>query len=940
MKRWLSRIWRWSPVATLPIGIVFAYWALGTYRHFESFRIEYNSHPVDVNLYDVGVDEWNNLTRHARLAATTKSLASIPAARSLNTVQLFVSEPEVAKLQSNLPYSGYRYVKGQLMYPDGLHQVKVRYRGDFLKHWGYDKKSIRVKTRKEELFWGMRQFNLIVPKFPSQLNNYLGYRLARILGLISPRSELVNVSLNGRNLGMHEFTEQLEEGTLRRWDRMPGDLYSGDLIGKSQVRGTTNMVFDQPRLWEKIAANNHYDLESRTPLERLVQVLSESPSEQTQARLSKLLDMDAWGRFGAFELLTQTHHYDEYHNWRLFWDPWALKFEPGVWDPTPWAPEMRPHPSTDDPIGLDMVTSRLHVWLHRNGDFLAARHRALRDFYESGKVQRFLAEADWAVAAAKEAVALDPNVRPTNAATVSRGMRTFREFIDRCVRDVRLGHVEAHGTVSYTRPDQDGVMALEVMGRQPVDEVVLRFQRPVKRLASALLRIHRAGEPSTIDLSGGVVAQGNTLHIPARMFSQLRPYFRYKVGRHMRQHMLREIPGYYELVVDAVGADNPLMDVLVTRADRQHRANPVAKLQPTELEWLFRSAVARPLQEPLVWRGVLRIDADREVLDDVIIEPGTTILLAHNASLLFRGRVTAIGTPDRRIEFLPAQPELGPFGTIAINGPSCSGSTFRHCEVRGGSGLQMPLEEYCSMFSIHNCTDVRIENCVFADNFLFDDMIHAIYSEVMFDDVELRNARSDALDCDISRVVVRHSKFTGSGNDHLDLMATWAVVHDCEFEHAGDKAISIGEGSSLIAVRGLFQSCERGLEAKDGSIAYVMNSEIRECNLALNAYRKNWRYDTGGQLTVQQSTFADNGMPTADSNSKILILDCQYDWNIPEAGGPARPNYVEMRKSRGKARPRHQNTPPFPENLQHMEAMARQVWHTVSMDVRGGGRAR
>ena len=35
-----------------------------------------------------------------------------------------------------------------------LEKVQIKYRGDFLYHWGYDKKSIRVRTTRQNLFQG------------------------------------------------------------------------------------------------------------------------------------------------------------------------------------------------------------------------------------------------------------------------------------------------------------------------------------------------------------------------------------------------------------------------------------------------------------------------------------------------------------------------------------------------------------------------------------------------------------------------------------------------------------------------------------------------------------------------------------------------------------------------------------------------------------------
>jgi spore coat protein CotH len=217
-------------------------------------------------------------------------------------------------------------VDGKLMFPEGMREVSVRYRGDFLVHWGFEKKSFRIRTKNKELFDGLQTFNLVVPKFPEQVNNYLGYRLAGELGLMAPRCELVNVMLNGRNLGLYEYTEQLDEGTLRRHGQATGEIFAGDLIAKDSYQGVTNNVFELPELWDQLVDSKHRIPGSREPLYRLVRLLNTPPTEASVAELGELLDMQAFGAFGAFEVLTQTHHFDETHNWRLAWNPWTQKF--------------------------------------------------------------------------------------------------------------------------------------------------------------------------------------------------------------------------------------------------------------------------------------------------------------------------------------------------------------------------------------------------------------------------------------------------------------------------------------------------------------------------------------------------------------------------------------------------------------------------------------
>jgi hypothetical protein len=939
MSGWLRTMWRWSWLVTLPVTTVFVWWLSVTLRQWHRFTNEYDARPAVVTLHEAGVDNWNHVVRAAALSLTPGDVTDVPRSHQLRSVQLFVNDSDIAKLGADLPYSGFEFVDGQLVFPDGPKEVKVRYRGDFLVHWGYEKKSIRIKTKSSDLFDGMRAFNLIVPKFPEQINNYISYRLAGLLGLITPRCELVNVFLNGENMGLHELTEQIEEGTLRRHDRMPGDIYSGDLIAKDQMRGTTNRVFELPKQWVKVAANNHYDLAATAPLDALIDILCSPPSEAAHAALSKLLDMDAWGRFGAFELLTQTHHFDEYHNWRLFWDPWRLKMEPIVWDPIGWAPDMR----QPGDISYDLIVSRLHTWLHQNGDFLAARQRALSDFFTKGTHERFRAEVDWAVTAARYAIAEDPNIRPTDPARVEGGIDAFVAFYERIVRQLRLAYVEPQGRVEWCRPTPD-TLRLRVNGRQPTSEVALRFAQPLRSVVPTKLRYRRFDVVHEVDLTGGVALQDGTLRVPARLFVQLHPVFVHQQGRVLRQNMREPLPACYELVFDGLPADNRLMDVSVVRGDRVEAAHLVASLPEPESEFVYRVTPPRPNRVPTVWRGTIDVERTTEVFEDVIVEPGTTVRLHAGASLIFRGRVTATGTEQAPIRFGPASKEQAPWGTLAINHPNCSGSLFRWCDVRGGSGMKVPLEEYCSMFSIHNCTGVRIEDCTFAENHQYDDMIHAMYSEVVFDRVALLGARMDALDCDISRAIVRHSRFVRSGNDGVDFMTANALVHDCVFEGNGDKGISIGEGTSLIGVRNRFDGCNKAMEAKDGSQAVVVNCEIQRCKKALNAYKKNWRYDSGGYITVLKSVVTGNqSLPTADVWSRADLVDCRvdgrlvsdYDQEYVDGTSTRMRNTARLIDHDGGAGVKHRRPLGFPPELLHLEAFAGEIWRTARTDVRG-----
>src|SRR5262249_34320680 len=153
------------------------------------------------------------------------------------------------------------------------------------------------------------------------------------------------------------------------------------------------------------------------------------------------------------------------------------------------------------------------------------------------------------------------------------------------------------------------------------------------------------------------------------------------------------------------------------------------------------------------------------------------------------------------------------------------------------------------------------------------------------------------------------------------------------------------EGSALLAVRTLLRDCQRGVEARDGTGAWLANCELRGCQKAAVAAHKNWRYASGGALTVAKSLLAGNRTPAdSDHRSDRRVLDCQVtagdkpdkadvDWSrLPPE------NHAHFVDCDGGPGPKHRAALPFPAAIDALEPLARRVWSTVRTDVRGGRR--
>ena len=275
MKQAMRRVFFWSWIATLPVALLGGYWVFSTFDRFASFGVRFNPEHPSFTLSSVGRNEAKSVIQRLR-ASVLRTVAPDSAYRAIH---LFVPKPELAKLNSHLPQSGFKYVRGRMLIDGKLEKIKYRYRGDTFYRWAWAKKSMRVKTSKKKLFDGIRTFNLLAPRSDEQLNNYLSYQLAKQMGLMVPNTELVRVYLNGEDHGILVFVEQIKEIMLRRYGRMPGDIYRGELVANDFFTDSgISHLFSSAAVWDKVASNNHYPEESVLPLQRLLELVAEPES--------------------------------------------------------------------------------------------------------------------------------------------------------------------------------------------------------------------------------------------------------------------------------------------------------------------------------------------------------------------------------------------------------------------------------------------------------------------------------------------------------------------------------------------------------------------------------------------------------------------------------------------------------------------------------------
>jgi hypothetical protein len=880
LSRLASATWRWSWLVTLPLTAALLIWAHATWTRWQEFGVRHHS-TEDFSLQRVGAYEAAHLARALRVSLFSEPPARALAGVPLRQVHLFVAERELQRLNAALPASGGEYVDAALAYDGALRPVEVRYRGDNSYHWAHRKKSWRVKTEENRLFHttgangapvALRRFNLLVPRTAELLNNHLAYRLAQELGVLAPHSEPVVVALNGAVSGVHFLVEQPEELTLRRELRMPGDLYSGEWIGRDFIVGAPPNVFGHPAAWTKMAINNHFPDQHDAPLRALLTTLEDTLAGRTD--LAEIVDLDAFARFSAWEALVCTTHFDEIHNWRLYYDPWRRRFEPMAWDAVGWTRILRQRPGVD--LRPDVLSSKLHVALHRDARFLRAKQRALRDFLAE-RAAAFLAEVDTTIATVGAALDIDPqlemDLQVLSPSYVRSELATLREAIAATFEGIRGAYGEP-GRAQFA-VHEDGRLRLSIEGRRPVDRVVLVHDDGARGRVEESAEVRWSTNREAGSAKAAVVVTGERAELTLGLLPSVRARLASLAPNDVLANRLEFGPATYDLELPAAARPGELVGVFVDRGDGLEAVERVSlDALPTRPITALQELVIAPAREPRTWSGVVELSGFERFDGPLTIEPGTKVRLAPGASVEVRGRFTALGTAGHPIVFEPASPDPAnePWGALTITGRGADGSSLAFCQFRGGSGWKSDLGESSAMLSVHDVRDLSVLDTSFEDSFVVDDMVHVVYGDVRFERCTFQRSLSDALDLDMCTATVVGCRFEDTGNDGIDLMSSVARVEGCTFSRCGDKGASIGERTRVLVTRSKFEACAIGAQVKDDSTAIFVDVELLAGPIGVDAYLKSWRYGTGGRAWLERVTLSGVDVPIRfDKDSSVEV---------------------------------------------------------------------
>lgn len=178
-------------------------------------------------------------------------------------------------------------------------------------------------------------------------------------------------------------------------------------------------------------------------------------------------------------------------------------------------------------------------------------------------------------------------------------------------------------------------------------------------------------------------------------------------------------------------------------------------------------------------------------------------------------------------------------------------------------------------FNSHGMTGcLNLFNAVLKDTMLVvqngqcEDSLNVVNSTGSIKHVNITNAFADAVDLDYSKLTLDSIDIAGAGNDCLDVSGGTYEVNTAKLIRCGDKGISVGEKSSLVAKNIELMQAQIGAASKDFSYLYIKQAEFIDTPVCVEAMQKKQEF---GGATAHLAKINCSGQYLQDKDSSIIL---------------------------------------------------------------------
>lgn len=252
--------------------------------------------------------------------------------KSLPTINLILDHKDIESLYTITSDDEYQtrgkiWRDAKIQFGTEEYAARVRLRGDTSPHWAYQKKSWRIKLKKNKSILGHNTLNLIVPQDRFYIMEWLNNERAKQMNLIVPNAQFVALTLNGKSMGPYVAFEHLDNAFIENHALPNNTVIFGE-------EGVNEPIFSNIGYWKIKAGDTSASFK---PLSDLINIMDEPDDQIFYNKLSDIVDIENLAAWHAHSILAGSTHQDWAHNIRIYYSeednklrfiPWDLLAEP------------------------------------------------------------------------------------------------------------------------------------------------------------------------------------------------------------------------------------------------------------------------------------------------------------------------------------------------------------------------------------------------------------------------------------------------------------------------------------------------------------------------------------------------------------------------------------------------------------------------------------
>ena len=770
------------------------------------------------------------------------------------------------------------------------YKVKIRLRGDYSPHWIHVKKSWRIKFKKDDMFNGYRELNLVIPSDRGDENEQVAFELGRKAGLLIPDSGFTQVSMNGVDMGAYFWFDNNSPEMLERNQYPEGEI----------IR-SKNVISEKGFFPHGLAASDFYsvqgsynnairdDATAGYPMERFWQfiaLIEEGDDATLEQRLPYYLDMDKFYKWSSIAWMFGSKHAGGIDNLRWYYDTTSGLFEPMLYDVGTKPVGERDSGDWSVVIFDDyynpLITRILEISQFRQGRNQVLWQMLNDEEYNPGPIakQVFADIKPYLMRGVRSRLGNElEDMHTKRVKTLAKNRSYLRE---------KLAFAAVYANSRLVLRDGVPVLSVQVV---PDSHNVIGFNSVALFFSPEVKVLPELGAVTLTDASGHsqilrdirVRSEPETLHID---FEQL-----YLASRREPDGLTLmatpwrldiELPGLqaeaWKTAGSLVSIDydffNPVNGEAVASDFKHHPPFALgdqsdvadAPFKPIDV---FIEDSGLPLtvssNELVLAGGIYEVHKDLIVPVDYGLKlmPGVVIKLAPKVSILSYRALKVQGTAQAPVVIEPLVPEQ-PWGSVAIVNAT-EESDISYLRIGGGSETWLNGIFLSGQFSFYH-SDVRITDSLIKDG-QADDGLNVKKAQVWVENTTFENNSSDAFDGDWVSGTVTRSTFRNNGGDGLDTSGAKLNVTHTLFTGMVDKGISAGEKSTLYSFNNVVRDSGIGIASKDLSQVNAFANVFYNNQVAIALYRKKQVFG-GGRINIVSSLFWNNqDNLTADKES-------------------------------------------------------------------------